>query len=462
MNRVATMMLWLGACGGSSSVDSAFPLPGKTTEALQMALEDRGIVVAAGQVRWDAIEDCCTWGTCLHVNPNGEYGTYAIPPGPGEYTDDRNIREDGTLLAGRIGADEGLLYVGPPPAGATYSSFRTYQHDIAIESGRAPYFGNLGDTLNMDAWQVNDDGTLLVLTTGHAGMRDAVREAAEATGWPEVNLDILPADTVQLGLNESADTFHTTVRIVGLHDPSAFESWRDGGQHQLWRLTPVQEWSADPLPAAPVRIPLAESDPGLESAVDALREAILASNAGQEAQEAELTLSEPPMDEPSCWPGCNRDVSYVTTPAVPLLEGQSIVVYGVDPVQLGRATWTEIVMVGTTNNDAGGGVGSVDLVGTAEAWVPEEPDADKLFAWTFARDCGGQPACTEVPTGCPGLDYAELGKLAWRHYLDPVTQTFPPLSGLGGRGAIKFIGPAGTETTDSSTTNSGDTATGTP
>ena len=320
-------------------------------------------------------------------------------------------------------------------------SYRTYQHDVASESGRLLSFANLGDTLNHLAWQTNDDGTLLVLTTGHQGTLDAVREAAAAAGWPSVNLDGLPDDRVTQGLGADADTFHTTLRIVGIDDRTAFDAWRFGPEARVWRLTPTAAQGVDPLPEATPRPAVAAAAVDYDAGVDSLRQAIVDAHPGWTVQDAALEESEPPVDEASCWAGCNRDVSYVSTPGVPLIGGQKIVAYGVDPAALGRATWTEIVLVGTANNDSAGGVGSTGMAGTAEAWLPGHPDTEVLFAWTFARDCDGQADCTEVAEGCPGLDALELGKLGWRHYLDPATHTFPPLSGLGARGALKLIPP---------------------
>ena len=205
--------MWLAACGGDDSpgdgpssvgesastattadtadtddTDDTTPTPTETSvEALLVALSNRGIDANEGHISFTAADDCCAWDTCLHINPGAEYATYALPPGPGEYIGDRNPDELGRILSWRLREDEAVIYVGPPPPGTAYTSFRTYIHDVAaVGGGRAMSFANLGDSLNQLVWDVNPDGTLIVVTTANQETLDRVRDAAAAVGWPVV------------------------------------------------------------------------------------------------------------------------------------------------------------------------------------------------------------------------------------------------------------------------------------
>ena len=448
----AVAALFLLACGGSppgkdrpSTTDTG-PSTGTTpvtpgVDGLVAQLEAAGFLVQEGDLTFDAASDCCDWKSCLHTNPAGRYGTYALPPAPGEFRGDREPDEHGQTVTWRLRPDEALLYIGPEPPGAHYTSFRTYLDDVADGDRRAIYFGSLGDSLNQLVWETNPDGTLVVASTGHAGTLAAVEAAVDAAGWPVTNLDRIPVDALTLGLDEPADALRMTLRVHGIEDVAAVDAWGESPDVRILRVTPkATESTTDPLPAPPLREPTVHGIPDLSGAVAELREAILAEHAGWATQEAVLNVSIPPTDE-TCWPGCNRDVSYASTPGVPLLEGERIVVYGVDAVGLGRSAYIALVLYGASNSDAAAVFEPGFTPGTARAFLPDHPDADRLYAWTFARDCTGVAHCSPVPTGCPGVDPLELATVMWRAYLDPDTASFPHPDDIGGRGAIRFAPP---------------------
>ncbi len=408
------------------------------------ALQAEGLVADEGHVSWTAMDDCCATGVCLLVNEGSEYGTWALPPSPGEYVGDRRPDALGRTESWRLGVDEGALYVGPRPPGARYSSFRSYVHDRAApDGGRVGLFANLGDTLHHLAWEANADGTVLVLTTAHQELAERVRRAAATAGWPEVNLDVVPSSHARLGLDRGSDTFHVTLRVVGFDDRAAFDQFRDGEFARVFKVRPSERLPPRPIPPPPLREAVAAPPTETSAAVAALRAAIVAAHPGFTAVDADVQPLEPPADpapgEPFCWAGCNRDVSYSTTGDAWLMPGDRMVVYGVDPTALGRATWTEVMLAGRTEEDAAGHAGSDDLTGSAQAWDPTAPP--ELYAFTFARDCDGVPFCQEVGYACPGLSELEPGSVLWRHYLDPATLAWPPLSGIGERGALHLRAP---------------------
>jgi len=435
------MGLGLGCRADPGVVDSGPPPP---TDLLA-ALEVRGIDVAEGRLRWDLDIGCCARGDCRLANPGAVYGFPTLPPGDDEYVGDRQPDADGHIAAWRLRPDEGVLYIGPAVPGVTYASFRSYVHDREGPGGaRELASTNLGDTLNDRVFDANPDGTRVVLTTGHRDLAEAVFDAAAAVGWSEVGLDVLPHDLVRFGRDRAADTLRVTVRGVGLTDPAAFERYRDAGEGRVFRLTPAIP--ADPAPLEPGALRQAAPAPPLDrrAAVDALRQALLDRHPGWDVLETELTALQPPPGgaegEPRCWPGCNRDLSYETTPGTPVGPGERIWVYGVDPAPLGRSTWTEIMLAGQRESDAAGHAGTDDLRGSARAIDPSADD--ELFAWAFARDCAGlEPFCSELGAECPGLAPTELGSVLVRHYLDPITGTFPPLEGLSERRAMKLTPP---------------------
>jgi hypothetical protein len=79
------------------------------------------------------------------------------------------------------------------------------------------------------------------------------------------------------------------------------------------------------------------------------------------------------------------------------------------------------------------GVAAVDSTqygASAAAFVPSDPNVAKLYAWTFARDCTGNPFCTAIPLTCPGIANLGAAVIATRAYLEPSTKTRPLASEL--------------------------------
>jgi len=420
-----------------SPTSNGVPTGPPSVYAWLSALDTQGFDAGEGRIHFQAADNCCAWDDCLHMNPGSEYGAYALPPGPGEYTADRQVADDGTILAWRLRDDEAVVYVGPPPPGAVYASFRTYVHDVAVLGGRLETFESLGDTLNHVVWQTNPDGTLLVVTTASAATLALLEQAAAGVGWPTINLDAIPLDVPRMGLGKLDDTFHTTVRMVGL-DRAVLDPWLAAPTGRVFRLTPRTASPGVPLISTsltPVELPPLSHD------IAPLRDAIVAAHPDHEATDLVLEPLDPPADGP-CWSGCNRDVSYLVSSEMLVGPEDRLVAYGVDPAApaVGRAVWTSLVLHGMGNSDAAGAFGTTELAGTAQAYVPDAPE--ELYAVTFARDCAGISPCIVVPEACPGVELDELAKMVWRHYLDPATGTFPPHGNLGEQGLLRLT-PSG-------------------
>ena len=78
--------------------------------------------------------------------------------------------------------------------------------------------------------------------------------------------------------------------------------------------------------------------------------------------------------------------------------------------------------------------------GTAEAYLPDNPNAKYLYVYKIARNCNGDLNCFEVPTG-PGAYGIALDQplmIFWRMYLEKATKTGPSYSEIVYDRAIKF------------------------
>jgi hypothetical protein len=80
-----------------------------------------------------------------------------------------------------------------------------------------------------------------------------------------------------------------------------------------------------------------------------------------------------------------------------------IIVYGVNHVATGKATYSNFA---TCETDVWNGIGAItdaDFNGTAEAYLPGNPNAKYLYVYKVARNCSGDSHCFKVPYGPGGL-----------------------------------------------------------
>ena len=100
------------------------------------------------------------------------------------------------------------------------------------------------------------------------------------------------------------------------------------------------------------------------------------------------------------------------------------IVYGVNHQQTGKAMYMNVTMYGRTKQIAADQVPDPHLLGSAADYLPAGyPDLDKLYAYKFARECGEEENCLEIPYGCPGMAADETAYIIWRNYLEAATKT---------------------------------------
>ena len=102
-----------------------------------------------------------------------------------------------------------------------------------------------------------------------------------------------------------------------------------------------------------------------------------------------------------------------------------MVIWGVNHEAAGKATYSNFTVYGVEHIVGVVSVNSRELAGSAADYIPDDPNVDQLYAWKVARDCGAQPHCVELPTGCPGVDLARQAFIAFRMYMEPSTRTSP-------------------------------------
>jgi hypothetical protein len=105
--------------------------------------------------------------------------------------------------------------------------------------------------------------------------------------------------------------------------------------------------------------------------------------------------------------------------------GERIVALGVNHAAFGRATYSNMVVMNSARLAGVAAMTSEQMRGSADALLPDDPDAEYLYAVSIMRDCGDEPYCVEVPTGFPGVDLDEALSFAFRAYVQPGASVSP-------------------------------------
>jgi hypothetical protein len=128
--------------------------------------------------------------------------------------------------------------------------------------------------------------------------------------------------------------------------------------------------------------------------------------------------------------GDNRDTIYPTSNEFFLTAATKVVIFGVNHAAAGKASYSSFSIYDAKRLMGVAAVNSHQMVGSAAAYLPGDPNASKLYAWTIARNCGTDTYCTAIADACPGIARTDPAFIAVRAYLEPATKTSPDPSEL--------------------------------
>jgi len=438
---VAGVMPLLASC---DLKPRATPAAGGDLAALKSALDKDGFAVQEGQLaKFDLVPLCCAGKTptCMANNAGAPYMTAILPKAPAQ-----TAENTGPWLF-RLGADEAVVIVGRTPPPMAYYSYQPFRVVVYSEREAVPkiIFEPLGDTTNNLTIQTNGPAAepfnrnVLIIVTADRGVDKRVRAAADAAGYPAgiVNTSVVAAALTRLGVDQQADEFALVHRMFLPIQEQAMADYQNTPQVAL-RITPKTSGARDPFPVPELRVRgTGTTEMDLLPAVTDLRKAILAKYGGWQA--AELTTSVwltdgyDGMQREINQYGPTRDALYLRTdPFFKLTDSPDdfVIVYGVNHEATGKATYSNLSIYADPNLLLGiVSENSRRFAGSAKDYLPNHPQADKLYAWKVARNCQGDPHCLEVK---PSVDCARLNLdalpdlwMGFRAYLEPKTKVGP-------------------------------------
>jgi len=479
---VVLVALLIAASSGPALAALAVPDPGRDYDAPPIggeedvarfveALSAQGFNVQESQeqlgeglVRLEVTRTCCAVGwqwSCYCNNAGAPYKVLIVPPSPDQkYPSYTNFE---FLLA----ANEALIIVGQTPPPMSYFSYQPFVLDRWSDKQQALIspFGTVGDTVNNLTINTSgppgdpyDKDAIVVLTSDRA-VDARVTSAAIAAGYPAgiLNTLVMPTALTRLGFQEHADQFNLMQRLYRPEPgyEQAMEDYMDKAQVVLRVALPNAK--PDPYPVGKLRVRgTGETELDLMPAVDDLRKAILKQYArlAHEELTTEVWLTDGSdglqREVPEAGPA--RDTAYLwTAQKFTLGPNDFVMVYGANHEATGKATYSNAGVY--VNKDPAGvelllgivGQQSAQFKGTANDWLKGKPgahNADKLYAWKFARDCKGDTHCTKVTSDCArvNLDLENNLWIGWRAYVEPSTKVGPAYTEIVYDQAIVFRG----------------------
>jgi len=462
--------------------------------AFQQALEQDGFTVQEGEVGYFNLIKLLEEGVLPSAygnNPSTKYLIYFVPPAPGYEVEERISKLTSTLgIKGNttpfwnLRPDEAVVFVGRTPPECRYFSYDHYIIHRTYGNETRWVFANLADPINnmVIKTEGTPDGssgnpfnqTTVIIITADRGIDQRIRAAAQSAGYSDniTNTQVLPSVMLNMGLGNTSDTFASFVRPALFNDTQAGENYINNTPATVFRITPNNTTELDPYDYPELRVRgTGQTEFDLMDDLEELRIAIL--NKYNESNVTELPVSMwVPVGSDALQRGINalgpdNDAAYLWTanqtmfsptppfyntslyypflrdPAITLGNdtGEFIIVYGVNHVASGKATYSNFAIYGA---DVWNGVGAItdeDFNGSAEEYLPDNPNAKYLYVYKLARNCSeGDQYCYEVPygVGVHGLELDQPLFIGFRIYLENTTKTGPSYSEIVYDRAIKF------------------------
>jgi hypothetical protein len=371
----------------------------------------------------------------------------------------------------KLRPDEAIVLIGPTPPPVKYFGFNAFlgtrfYPDEPPGTQRRWLVATLGDAINNATIKTTGPTPfgrpVVVIFTPDRGTDARIRTALQRTGYPPaiVNTMVLPASMLTLGESDTADELTLKMRI-GLVEgkPEALAAYVQsaGTNVKVLRVTPATAAIANPFPVPPLRVRgTGQTEMDLMSKVEQLRAGIIAANPGMHATDI---LSMPVGYEGYDYiqrrtaPGADsRDNVFLAAGYIPqfgsnqrvtLADDEFLVVYGVNHVATGKASYASVNVY--ASEFAKLSIGQVfhdKFPGTAAPYLPSgDPAASRLYAVKASRNCGGDPSCVPLRVdACPVLtleDDTALG-IFFRMYLEPATRAGAAMQEIIYDRAIKF------------------------
>ncbi len=445
-----------GAATADKSISALDNVP-----RFQQTLAEAGFSTFEGPTAYlDAVKECCTGRIIDTLGNNPWPSSYLVP----QQMTPPTYPQPFLPWIWQLREDEAIVMVGQTPPPAAYFSYATFVAFLPGNPEKVSF--PVGDGFNSLTIHTNGpdpfNRPIVYIITGHQDTARRVRAAALAAGYPAsiINIETIAPAVAPLGIGPQGSLMYMLHRVTIAEDAAAVENYIKNPPYKVFRVTPnpvgaepVFEANAFAAPVLRVR-GTGHTEMDLYPALKRLRQAILDEYDDMPYRDLDTHIfgdnvrrfGEKPyvgMQRGLDVMGATRDANYLATqPPFALREGvdEFAIVYGVDHAATGKATYSSFAVYADTFRMFGlKTVYSPDFGDSARRYLPDDPDADMLYAWKVARDCAeDEPYCLEVTqpefididgnsydcTPPVNLNNEEIW-MAFRAYLEPATKTGP-------------------------------------
>jgi hypothetical protein len=472
-------------------------------EAFKQALAKDGFTVQEGGFEYVNLIDLyfsnpVFMPTAAGNNPTTKYIGYLVPPAPGYEVPKLFAEKAATfgmsqslLPYWNLGPDEAVVFVGRTPPKCRYFSFDSAMQAGTYEDKFLWMWPSIGDTLNNLV--IKTEGTpngrpgnsfnqnTVIIHTADRGIDRWIRAAAQSAGYPDsiINTMVFPSAMLHMGVKADSDIFSTYIRPALYEDQQAGDKYLQNTPAVLFRITPNKSTKLDPYMVPKQRVRgSGTTEFELTDDLEQLRNAILEKYSDLDARELPTSQWFPPSND-AFQKGINvygpdNDACYLWTATQtlstqipwinPVIENfnhhyypfmvdsevtlgnnsnEFLIVYGVNHVATRKATYSNFVVYAAEGWYGVGAVTDLDLNGTAQAYLPNNPNAKYLYVYKVARNCD-ESHCFEVPSDLNpteqkyGIPVENPLLIGWRLYLEKATKTGPAYTEIVYDKAIKF------------------------
>jgi hypothetical protein len=464
------------------------------TQTFQQTLEQNGFTVQEGDLAYFDLIRLLEVGALPSAygnNPTTKYVIFFVPPARGYGVEERISKITSTLgVKGNttpfwnLRPDEAVVFVGRTPPECRYFSYDYCLMHRTVGDERRWIFANVADPLNnlvikTEGTPNGSSGnpfnqTTVIIITADKGIDQRIRAAAQSAGYSDdiINTQVLPSSMLNLGLDNNSDTFAGFARPALFNDTQAGENYINNTPATIFRITPNNTTELDPYAYLELRVRgTGKTEFELTDDLEKLRTAILNKYNGSNATELPTSQWVPvgsdviqrgingvgPNNDPCYLWTANQTISspappffntsqyypFLRDPAITLGNNSDefIIVYGVNHVATGKAIYSNFAVYGADYWNGVRAITDADFSGSAEQYLPNNPNAKYLYVYKLARNCsGGDKYCYAVPYGM-GVHGIELDQplfIGWRAYLENSTKTGPSYSEIVYDRAIKF------------------------
>lgn len=429
-----------------------------TRNATVQAFENAGFQVNEGKMETVNVLGMYNAGvspSCYGNNPTAPYMTFKVPKAPGQTCNnslsDAAIEPDnaGLWLDFHMRPDEAFVYVGVTPPECeyfSYADFLSVRYFPDTDEHRRIY-ASLEDTINLDRLKAEPayqsgvfSKPIIVILTADKHADQKAREALVTAGYPEniIHTLTVPGPLVHLGLDSKTDTINSLHRVALFHNETEGNAYMNSTPGIVYRLTPENESEPDYY-EVPNLIPRGTGDTrelNLMKDVEELRAAIISRHAKDHVED--LTTKVWLFDGYDAIQrgidvlGESRDTVYLNTTETTLGDkpGEEIIVYGVNHAATGKATYANFGLYGDWALNGIGGLSNKDYTGSAEEYLPNNPNAKYLYVAKISRVDDGKKTTSVIQSGVgvSGIESDEPCFVGYRAYVEPETGVSPAWS----------------------------------